>query len=170
MLHLCPAAMLIFPQKTITDENFNTKSPIYLGAEDEIKTLKTSKEKELSHDECHDNDDKNNCASFITMTLEITQRPAVIIMFINTFFFLAGTAVVFTHLLVYVEYQGVPRALGSLMISCLGFSSFAGRLGLSTLSQQPWTDTITLYIVAVFITGLCTVNRNSPFIYFQTIL
>ncbi len=113
--------------------------------------LETLQDKEES--KCHDTDAKNNCASFITMTMEILHKPAVLIMFISTFFFLTGTAVVYCHLLVYAEYQGISQNMGSLMISCLGIFSFAGRLGLSTMSQQPCTDTVVLYIIAILITG-----------------
>ncbi len=153
MLNLCVGAMLIFPQRTTTDKNANVEDLVYVLSDEELNGMKQSSQTTHDKDECHDTDTKNNCASFITMTIEIIRRPAVLIMFTSTFFFLAGTAVVYCHLLVYAEYQGVSRNMGSLMISCLGICSFAGRLGLSTMSQQPCTDTVLLYIIAILITG-----------------
>ncbi len=155
MLHLCVGAMLIFPQRTIPDKNANNKDVVYVYTDEELKEVKEPCQKlqDEESNECHDTDAKNNCATFITMTMEILRKPAVLIMFISTFFFLAGTAVVYCHLLVYAEYQGISRNMGSLMISCLGIFSFAGRLGLSTMSQQPCTDTVVLYIIAILITG-----------------
>ncbi len=142
--------MLIIPQKTIPDENIKKRNEIPSGDE----ANKANNLQENTNEKGDDKAVEHNCASFLTMTLEIIKRPPVIIMYISTLFFLAGTAVVYTHLLVYAEYQGVPKAIGTLMISCLGVSALAGRLGLGTMSQQSCTDTVILYIMAILITGM----------------
>ena len=155
MLNLCVGAMLIIPQKMVPDKNANTKEP------NDMPSSENKKLKESSNEVTNDDKEvEHNCGSFLTMTLEIIKRPPVVIMFISTIFFLAGTAVVYTHLLVYAEYQGVPKAIGTLMISCLGVSALAGRLGLSAMSQQHCTDTVLLYIMAIFITGTYCVERS----------
>ena len=38
-------------------------------------------------------------------------------------------------------------------MSILGGAGITGRLGLSTMSQMPWTNTFVIYIAAVSLTG-----------------
>ena len=78
-----------------------------------------------------------------------------ILLMINSFMFLFGTAVLFTHIKAFAESEGISSSVGSLMISFLGFTALVGRIALSMISQLPWVNTIVLYIVAVLLCGKC---------------
>ncbi len=138
LLHICVAAALIFPQRKTTDDNNATKDSVNnIPDEDPKKKIKD-----------------NDSASFRALALDIFKTPSACIMFVSTFFFYVGLSVVYTHVAVYAEFSGLPRAMGTLMVSCLGGSALMGRLVLSAISQQPCTDTVLLHMIAVLITGM----------------
>lgn len=60
---------------------------------------------------------------------------------------------VFTHILSFVESEGVSESSGKSMVTVIGGAALAGRIGLSGLSQLSWVNTIILYTVAVFLCG-----------------
>ena len=86
-------------------------------------------------------------------SLEILCNPCFILVLVNIFLFLFGCSVVFTHIIAFAESQGISSSLGRVLVSILGGAGIAGRLGLSTLSQMPCTNTFVIYIAAVSLTG-----------------
>ena len=86
-------------------------------------------------------------------TIDIICNPNMILTLINSWMFLFGLSVVFTHIAAYAESQGISPSLSRALVSVLGGAGLVGRIGLSGLSQIPCTNTFTLYIVAVALTG-----------------
>ena len=85
--------------------------------------------------------------------LEILCNPCFILVLVNIFLFLFGCSVVFTHIIAFAESQGISSSLGRVLVSILGGAGIAGRLGLSTLSLMPCTNTFVICIAAVSVTG-----------------
>ena len=88
-----------------------------------------------------------------SITLNIFSNLRFILLMLTTFKFLFGSAVVFTHIMAFAESEGISKSFSNMMVSALGLFSIMGRVGLSSLSQLPWINTIWLYIFAVFFCG-----------------
>ena len=61
------------------------------------------------------------------------QTKDMMLLFISIAMF--GLSVVFTHILSYVESEGVSPSLGTVLVSALGAANFAGRFGLEQQQQ-----------------------------------
>lgn len=75
------------------------------------------------------------------------------LLLVSTLLYLFGVGVVFTHIIAFVKSRRSSESLGNLLVSAIGLSSLIGRLALSSLCQQPWANTIVVYILAVFLCG-----------------
>ena len=86
-------------------------------------------------------------------TIDIMCNPNMILTLINSWMFLFGLSVVFTHITAYAESQGTSPSLSRALVSVLGVAGLVGRIGLSGLGQITCTNTFALYIAAVALTG-----------------
>ena len=105
-----------------------------------------------------DKSENNNISNTKTgnikkQTVDIICNPNMLLTLINSWMFLFGLSVVFTHIAAYAESQGSSPSLSRALVSVLGGAGLIGRIGLSGLSQIPCTNTFILYIVAVALTG-----------------
>ena len=145
LLHICVAAMLLMKPKPDKHRPNSIFREIKLEIPDKTNGKITN-----------DNEPKKTGLinqSVTSMTLSIFSNLHFILLMLNTFMFLFGTAVVFTHIMAFAESEGISASFGNMMVSALGLFSILGRVGLSSLSQLPRINTIWLYIFAVFLCG-----------------
>ena len=146
LLHICVAAMLLMKPKP------DRKNRIFREIKLEIPD-KLNKEME-TNSEYSKTILINQSVKFITHS--IFSNFQFIVLLLNIFMFLFGSAVVFTHITAFAESEGISASFSNMMISALGLFSILGRICLSSLSQLPWINTIWLYIFAVFFCGKYT--------------
>ncbi len=91
--------------------------------------------------------------SVVHTTRKILTNGHFLLLLLNSVMLLFGIAVVFTHIIAFAESQGFSSAFGSTMVSVLGGSALVGRVALSSLSQQPWINSVVLHALAVFTCG-----------------
>ena len=139
---MCVGAMLIM--KPYNPKPLGNVEETYhkeLTVQNEMKTQMTSKPDFKRQD------------SVRSMTGSVLCNFNFILLMINTWMFLFGVGVVYTHILAFVESQGISSSLGNMMISATGLSALIGRILLSGLSQHPKINTHVLYVITVFFCG-----------------
>ena len=142
LLHMCVGAMLIMkPHHPKPLRNLRGNDHKELTVRNGMKTQMTSKPDFKRQD------------SVRSMTGSVLCNFNFILLMINSWMFVFGVGVVYTHILAFVESQGILPSLGNMMISAIGLSSLIGRILLSSLSQHPKINTHVLYVIAVFFCG-----------------
>ena len=157
LLHMCVSAMLLVePQPEKHNSIFQETK---LEIPDKTNGIMTN----------HNEDNKKIVIhqSVKSMTLSIFSNLHFILLMLNTFMFLFGTAVVFTHIMAFAKSEGISASFSNVMVSALGLFSILGRVGLGSLSQLPWINTIWLYIFGVFFCGnyqpeYCCIDNFMP--------
>lgn len=156
LLHMCVSAMLLVePQPEKQDSIFRETK---LEIPDKTNGRVTNNNEYSKTIVIHQ--------SVKSMTLSIFSNLHFILLMLNTFMFLFGTAVVFTHIMAFAKSEGISASFSNVMVSALGLFSILGRVGLGSLSQLPWINTIWLYIFGVFFCG----NYGSEYCLIDNIL
>ena len=126
LLHMCVSAMLLVEPQP--EKHISIFQETKLEIPDKTNGRMTNNNEDSKIIVIHQ--------SVKSMTLSIFSNLHFISLMLNTFMFLFGTAVVFTHIMAFAKSEGISASFSNVMVSALGLFSILGRVGFGFLESD----------------------------------